>query len=76
MRTQDLLTLLSYRTYSSTNYIYRVAHYITSTYLSYTWEFVPLTTFIQVPLLPPLASGNHKTDLFFSEFFYLLVFEV
>ena len=27
-----------------------------------------LTAFIQSPLPPPLASGNHKSDFFFYEF--------
>ena len=60
---------------SSVNYIYHVVHYIPSTYFSYNCKFVPFDC-LHFPFPLYLASGNHKSDLFFFEFVCLLVFEV
>lgn len=40
-------------------------NYIPSTYVSYIYTFDHLPPF---PLLPPLTSGNQKSDLFFCKF--------
>lgn len=50
MRTQDLLsTTLKY---SNVNCIYHVLPYISSTYLSYIWNFVPFDCLNPIPPLP------------------------
>ena len=47
-----------------------VVYYISSTFLSYNWKFVPFDHLSPIPPTP--TSGNHKSDLFLS----LFVFEV
>ena len=46
--------------------------YVTSLVLTYpvTGSLYLLTTFLQVRLFPPSASGNHKSDLFFCEYYF------
>ena len=50
--------------------------YITFLVLTYlkTGSLYLLTTFIQFPLLPSPASGNHKSDLFFIIFLKFILF--
>ena len=64
---------LSYRIYSSTNYITYVVHFIPSTYL---WQSVPFDYLYLIPLLPAStptpASDDPKPDLFFCEFGWLV----
>ena len=62
----------SYVTYNNVIYLPHVVRYIPSTYLPYNWEFVPFDTFIQLPRTRSPTSGNHKSDLFFYEFGFLL----
>ena len=60
MRTQQFLYIM----YGSVNYINHVVHYIPGII---TGSRYLLTAFF-LPL--PLAPGNHKSDLFFYEFFF------
>ena len=57
--------------YSSVHYTYRVVHHIPSTY---SWKFVPLTTFIQSPL--PSTPHRLVTTNLISFSMSLFVFEV
>ena len=65
---------LSYITQSSVHYIYCVVHCIPSTFYLITGSLYFLTAFIQFPLPPCPAFGNHKSDLFFYDFVCLFVF--
>ena len=54
--------------------MYHVVHDIPSTYL-----YLEVFTFWPPSSIPPsshLTSSNHKSHLFFYEFFHLFVFEV
>ena len=63
-------------TYSSVHYIYRIVHYIPSTYLQLeVCTFWLLSSNSPSPYPIP-TSGNHKSGLFFYEFACLFVFEV
>ena len=56
--------------YSRVSYIYHVAHYILSIYLSYNWKFVPFGYIHPIPL-PPLTSPPLVTTNLI--FFFLCV---
>ena len=56
----------AYITYNNTNYINHIIHYISNTYLSFYWKFVPFDYLHPVPSLPyPLVTINLIS---FSEF--------
>ena len=59
---------------SSVNYSYHVVCYIPSIYLSYNWKFVPFDCFPPIPTFSTPASGNHKSDLLFYEFLFVLFY--
>lgn len=70
VRTFGMYALSNFQVYNSVNYSHHVVHYILTTYLSFSWKFVTLTTFTQFSYLPLLASGNHISVLFLYEFFF------
>ena len=80
MRTLRIYSQLSYISYINVSCGYHVV-YITSLVLTYliTRSLYLLTTFLQFLLPLHLASGNHKSDLFFCELvvlFFLFVFYI
>ena len=70
MRTQ-----LSFITYGSVNYLYHVVHYITSSYLSYNWNFLPFD-YLHLILPPPTLVQGFLIFCFVSGLLGLRLFRL
>ena len=72
MRTLRIYSLTNFSIYHTAVLTIVVMLYIPSLVLIYltTRSVHSLITFLQFLLLTPPASGNHKSDLFFYEFFF------